>query len=69
MDEFGSAFRLVSEVGRRKRVDAASASVPCFQYCYLFAGSPKLACCGQARSTRSNDDDGSFLRTSHESWV
>lgn len=65
MDEFGSAFRRVSELRGRKRMDPAAASLPCFQYRHRFARPPERARCHQARGSGPNDDDVLCLRSSH----
>src|SRR5260221_14764950 len=43
MDEFGSAFRRVSEVGRRKRMDAPATSVSRLQYGHSLARAGEFA--------------------------
>jgi hypothetical protein len=68
MHEFGPAFRRISELRRRKRMNPAAASVPCFQNCDLLARSPKLARRDQARSTRPNDDNVLRLPSRHEPY-
>jgi hypothetical protein len=65
MDEFGSAFRRVSELRGRKWMDPTAASLPCFQYRHPFARSPELSRCDQARGSGRNDDDVFYLRSSH----
>src|SRR3982074_3821793 len=61
MDEFGSALRRVSELGRRKRIDAPAASVSRLQYGHFLARAGELACGHQARRARAYDDN--MIRT------
>src|SRR6516165_2049655 len=65
MDEFGSAFRRVSELRGRKRMDPTAASLPCFQNRHPFGRPRELSRCDQARGSGTNDDDILCLRSSH----
>src|ERR1700737_2158975 len=55
MDEFGSALRRVSEVGRRKRMDAPAASVTRLQYGHSLARTSELAGGHQARGSCADE--------------
>jgi hypothetical protein len=57
MDEFGTAFRRVSELRSRKRMDAPAASVSRFQYRDPLAGASELAHSHQACGTCTDDND------------
>jgi hypothetical protein len=60
MNEFGSAFRGISELAGRKRVNAPAAPLPCFQQRHPPARSCEFACCHQA--SRAGADDDNVLR-------
>jgi hypothetical protein len=57
MDEFGSALRRVSEVGRRKRMYAPAASLSRLQNGHSLARAAEFAGGHQARSACADDDD------------
>src|SRR5258707_13525531 len=57
MDEFGSALRRVSELGRRKRMDAPAASVTRLQYGHSLARAGEFAGGHQACGDCADDDD------------
>src|ERR1700744_2387673 len=65
MDEFGAAFRRVAELGSRKRIDAAAASVSRFKYGHFLARTPESAGGHQTRRTCADDNDGVGIRSSH----
>ncbi len=57
MDEFGSAFRGVSEVAGRKWINAPAAPIPRFQERHPPARTCEFACCHQTSGARADDDD------------
>src|SRR5450755_1154098 len=57
MDEFRAPFRRVAELGSRKRIDAAAASVSRFKYGHFLARAPELAGGHQTRRTCADDND------------
>jgi hypothetical protein len=46
-------------------MNAAAASVACFEYRYLLAGAPELARGHQTRCSGANDDDVLWLPSNH----
>src|ERR1700688_4428518 len=65
MDEFGSALRRVSEVGRRKRMDAPAASVSRLQYGHSLARAGEFAGGHQACGACADDDDVVWTWSGH----
>jgi hypothetical protein len=61
MDEFGSALRRISEVGRRQRMDAPAASVARFQDRHLPARTSEFAGSYQAGGAGADDDDAVWM--------
>jgi hypothetical protein len=57
MDEFGTAFRRVSELRNRNRMDAAAASIARFEYRDPLARPPELAGGHQTRGSGADDYD------------
>src|ERR1700682_3440229 len=56
-DEFSSALRRISEVGRLKRMDAPAASVARLQYGHSLARAGEFAGGHQPRGACADDDD------------
>ena len=56
MDEFGSAFRGVSEVAGRKWINAPAAPIPRFQERHPPARTCEFACCHQTSGARADDN-------------
>src|SRR6202043_2929861 len=65
MDELGSALRRVSEVGRRKRMDAPAASVSRLKYGHSLARASEFAGGNQACGACTDNDDVVWIRSGH----
>src|ERR1700737_4076550 len=65
MDEFGSGLRRVSEVGRRKRMDAPAAPVSRLEYGDSLARAGEFAGGHQARGARADDDEVIWMWSGH----
>src|ERR1700676_1048888 len=65
VDEFGSAFRRVTELRSRKGKDTPAASVSRFQYGDLLARPPELAGGHQACGAGTDNDDVVWIRSGH----
>src|SRR5258708_33519136 len=65
MDAFGSALRQLSEVGRRKRMDAPAASVSRLQYGHSLAPAAEFAGGHQPRGAGAVDDDAVWMWACH----
>src|ERR1700720_539865 len=63
MDEFGSALRRISEVGKRKRMDAPAASVSRLYYGHSLVLAGEFARGHQACGARADDDDMARTRS------
>ena len=56
MNKFGAAFRRVSKLGNRKRMDAATTPVARFEYRHLLARTSNFAGSHQACGACADDD-------------